>query len=492
MNKTHPSPAAEFDLSEGLAFFWRKLKGKDGKEIDPLVQRFVANRAKALMYHPQALGNYFTYRHAITILGIDPHTIFSEGKLSLPDHYTDLGYMWSQAGPPPCALEAMREHLDEDAIAPYPPDLISELRELVATVKFHRPRSESFDVLGVEGAQGGIGYTFLSYLDPGDEILITDPSYMHFSPGPMIEGAVVTSIPLGPHNGFRLDPEEVRSRITNRTKMLVVCDPLNPFGTVQTRDELIAIAEICRRNNVMIFNNITHGTHQTNPNAKHIPMASLYRETDVDHVVSTTGMSKGYALAGLRMGFLAGHPDLLKAPAMLKMEVTKIHNNLLSQYGALAALKDESYVEHSTAIMRRNLALIKKAVANTDGVVLPVEPQYGFCLCLDVSATGVSAQELTVALFKQGFCVISGDALGDVGATQYIRINYSQKDASRLEAFVAALPEAVRDAQTGKYREGVKSFYRKVKTDRSARILEELDKPRHVEGTRAPAMVAAE
>ena len=104
----------------------------------------------------------------------------------------------------------------------------------------------------------------------------------------------------------------------------------------------------------------------------------------------------------------------------------------------------------------------------------------------------MSAQELTVALFKQGFCVISGDALGDVGATQYIRINYSQKDASRLEAFVAALPEAVRDAQTGKYREGVKSFYRKVKTDRSARILEELDKPRHVEGTRAPAMVAAE
>jgi aspartate/methionine/tyrosine aminotransferase len=468
----------EHDLSEGLAFFWRKLSGAAGKEIDPLVQRFVANRAKALIYHHQGLGNYFTYRHAIPILGIDPHTIFVDGKLKLPESYTDLGYMWSQAEPPECALRAMKEHLSDEAIAPYPPDLIAELRELAATVKFHRPRSESFDVLGVEGAQGGIGYTFMSYLDPGDEILITDPSYMHFAPGPHIEGAVVTSIPLGPQNGFRLDPDEVKARITNRTKMLVVCDPLNPFGTVQTKDELLALAELCRRNNVLIFNNITHGTHRTNPQARHIPMASLYRETDVDHVVSTTGMSKGYALAGLRMGFLAGHPDLLKAPAMLKMEVTKIHNNLLSQYGSLAALKDEAYVEASTAIMRRNLGLIKKAVARTDGVVLPVEPQYGFCLCLDVAGTGVTAQELTVALFKLGFCVIAGDALGDVGATRYVRINYSQKDARRLEAFVEALPKAVADAQTGKYVEGVRSFYRKVKTERSARILEELARPR--------------
>lgn len=469
------SAASEHDLSRGLAFFWRKIHGWGDRETNPLVQRFVANRAKALMYHHQALGNYFTYRHAIPILGIDPKTIFVDGKLQLPDDYTDLGYMWSQAGPPESAMAAMREKLTVESVAPYPPDLIVPLRDAAAEVKFGRARSEEFDVMGVEGAQGGIGYTFMSYLEPGDEILITDPSYMHFSPGPMIEGAVVTSIPLGPHNGFRLDPDEVRARITNRTKMLIVCDPLNPFGTVQTRDELIEIAEICRRNDVMIFNNITHATHRTDPSAEHIPMASLHAETDVDHVVSTTGMSKGYALAGLRMGFLAGHPDLLKAPAMLKMEVTKIHNNLISQYGALAALQDEGYVEDSTAVMRRNLGLIREAVAKSDGVTLPVEPKYGFCLCLDVAGTGVTAQELTVALFKQGFCVIPGDALGDIGCTRYLRINYSQRDAGRLEKFREALPLAIRDAQSRKYRDGVIAFYRKVRTERSARIIAELE-----------------
>lgn len=464
-----------YDLSEGLAFFWKKEAKTEGLQINALAQRYVSNRAKALMYHPQALGNYFTYRHAIPVLNIDPTTIFPDGKLTLPEHYTDMGYMWSQIGPSEASLKALRDNVSVDSISPYPPDLIHSLRETAAIKKFHRERSDSFDVMGTEGAQGGIGYTFLAYLNAGDEILITDPAYMHFSPGPHIEGAVVRSIPLGPHNNFRLDPDEVKARINSRTKMLVVCDPLNPFGTVQTKEELIAIAEICRRNNVLIFNNFTHSTHQTDPSVQHHTMASLYKETDVDHVISCTGVSKGYALAGARIGFLGGHPDLLKAVALLKMEITKIHNNLLGQYASLAALKDDRYVEHATKTIRRNLALIRQAVAASDGVTIPVDPKYGFCMCLDVKETGVTAQEITVALFKQGFCVIPGDALGDHGMTRFIRINYSQADGSRLERFKEALPAAIRDAQKGGYAEGVKSFYRKVGTERATRIIAEID-----------------
>jgi aspartate/methionine/tyrosine aminotransferase len=467
-----------FDLSEGLAFFWKKEARADGLQINPLAQRFVSNRAKALMYHPQSLGNYFTYRHAIPVLNIDPTTIFPDGKLTLPERYTDMGYMWSQIGPPESSLQALRDNSNVDSISPYPPDLIHSLRELVAEKKFLRARSPEFDVMGTEGAQGAIGYTFLAYLDPGDEIIITDPAYMHFAPGPHIEGAVVRTIPLGPQNGFRLDPDEVKARINSRTKMLVVCDPLNPFGTVQTKEELIAIADICRRNNVLIFNNFTHNTHRTDPAAQHYPMASLYRDTDVDHVVSCTGVSKGYALAGARLGFLGGHPDLLKSVALLKMEITKIHNNLLGQHASLAAIKDDAYVDHATKVIRRNLMLVREAVKVSDGVTIPVDPQYGFCMCIDVKETGVTAQEVTIALFKQGYCVIPGDALGEVGTTRFIRINYSQADATRLERFKEALPAAIKDAQTGKFAEGVKSFYKKVGTQRALNIIRELDERR--------------
>ena len=466
---------SEKSLEKGLAFFWNKNYASPGRETNGLMQRFMANRAKALVYNHQGLGNYFTYRHAIPILGIDPQEIFKGGQLLLPDHYVDFGYMWSQAGPPESALQAIRDNVTEETVAPYPPDLFTSLRDAAAEVKFHRPRSDSFDVLGAEGAQGGIGYTLLAHLEPGDEVIITDPSYMHFYPGPGIAGATVNAIPLRPENGFRLDPDEVKARINNRTKMLILCDPLNPFGTVQTREELIAIAEICRRNDVLIFNNITHSTHQTDPDAVHIPLASLHDEVDTDHVVSTTGISKGYALASMRVGFIAGHPSLLKAQAMLRMEITKIHINALGQHAALAALRDHDYVRRSTEIMRRNLGIVKQAVAKADGVTLAVEPRYGFCTCIDVSGTGVTAQEITVALFKKGFCVIPGDAMGEVGATKYIRLNYSQKDPAKLERFRDSLDDAVRDAQRGAYAAGVIDFFRKVGTARGQRIIEEIE-----------------
>jgi aspartate/methionine/tyrosine aminotransferase len=459
--------------------FWGRHFGPDWErgdaQVSMLAKRHLASRAKAVLLHPQARGNYFTFKEAIAILGLDSREVFREGYLTPdPEKYVDMSFMYSLQGPPQSALDAMRERLSFDTISPYPPDLLYELRNLAAEVKFRRARSPRFEVMGVEGAQGGIGYTFLSYLDPGDEVLITDPAYMHFGPGPLVEGATVRKIPLSARNGYRLHPDEVRDAISLRTRMLVVCDPLNPFGTVQRREELVEIAEICKKHDILIFNNITHSSFRTNPAAQHHPLTSLWQETDVDHVVSTTGLSKGYSLAGLRIGFLGGHPDLLKAPGTLKMEVTKIHIQLLGQYGAIAALRDHAYVEACTQRIRRNYAHLKETLERTPGVTLPVEPDYGFCLVMDVADTGVSAQELTVALFKYRVAVIPGDAFGDTGITRYVRLNYSQRDLRQLEHFREVLPVAIEDARTGRYKDDVIRFFAAKDNERARRIVREL------------------
>jgi aminotransferase len=190
--------------------------------------------------------------------------------------------------------------------------------------------------------------------------------------------------------------------------------------------------------------------------------------------VSTTGLSKAYSLAGLRIGFLAGHPDLLKAPATLKMEVTKIHIQLLGQYGAIAALKDRAYVEECTQRIRRNYAHVKATVQQTPGVALTAEPDYGFCMVVDVAGTGVSAQELSVALFKYRVAVIPGDAFGDTGVTRHVRLNYSQRDIRQLEHFREVLPVAIEDARTGRYRDDVIRFFAAKDNDRARRIVREL------------------
>jgi aspartate/methionine/tyrosine aminotransferase len=260
--------------------------------------------------------------------------------------------------------------------------------------------------------------------------------------------------------------------------MLVVCDPLNPFGVVQTESELLALAQLCESRGVLILNNITHGTHRTNPEARHTPMAVLSSKTSLNHVVSVTGLSKGYGMAALRLGFMGGHPTLLRAAARVRMEVSGIHINPLAQRAALAALPDQLYVAACTQVLRRNLKHLRDTLAQIGEVRLAIEPDYGFCACLDVSGSGVSAQELTVALFRQGICVIAGDALGCVGATRYVRLNYSSPHLHNMERLREALPRAIRDAQSGRYLEGVRNFYRSRSSSRARRVLARLEAER--------------
>ncbi len=443
-------------------------------QIRSLQRRLLAQRAQKLLDHPQGMGNYFTFKTAIDILGLDWNAVAPGGIYGVTGPgYFDMGYMANNIGPSKAAIEAFKEASTWDLLRVYPPDCMRDLKTYVANKKFSRELGPDFDVMGVEGAQGGIGYTYLSFLNPGDEVIVTDPGYFHFVPAAEICGAVVVPITLNADNGYRLRPDEVKQKINSRTKMIVVCDPINPFGTVQTRDELLEIAELARNNGLVILNNVTHNTHQTNPNAVQIPMASLHsRETPMDHVISVSGTSKGYGMPALRVGFMAGHPALLRGAFLTKMEITKIHINYPGQFAALAAMHDKEYVQTSTDIIRRNLAHLKETVSKTPGVVMPVEPDYGFCTMIDVSKTGVTAQEVTVGLLNHKVAVIPGDGLGEVGASDYIRLNYSWPRLDCFEAFREGLPKAIAESQEGRYAAAVKAFFEKAGTARGRRIVD--------------------
>lgn len=458
---------------------WGRDYQKDGKLISLNMKRYIGARAKPLFYHPQGMGNYFTYREAIDILGWDHTEVYKGGRIDLdPAEWSDLGWMCSYIGPPASAVEEMRRRCEPENFGPYPPDLISELRDVAAVTKFGRERADDFEVIGVEGAQGGIGYTYLTYLDAGDEVIMPDPVYFHFAPAALMAGATPVQIPLGPHNDYRLKPEEIKKHITLRTKMIVICDPINPFGTIQTKEELIEIVDLARELDILVFNNITHNTHQLDPKTRQHPIASLHKEVDTSNVISTSGVSKGYGMAALRMGFLAGHPDILKAAAMMKMEITKIHTNLVAQYGALAALKDHEYVQNSQDVMRRNLAHVAESAKfwqeNGYDVTIPVMPKYGFSMVLDISRTGVTAQELCVALFKRHVALYAGDGLGDVGAATTVRINISRPDIWAYEKLRDEMIPAIEEARSGVYADKIVTFFEEGQTDRGLRIAQEI------------------
>ena len=432
----------------------------------------LSERVRSVMESPHGMWNYMSYRDAINILGLDAGEIYMDGRIDLdPRTWADFGWMTCFAGPPESAVIAMRENTNSENVNPYSPDLINPLREAAAGIKFGRPRSGSFEVIGVEGSQAAISYTLETFINPGDEVIITDPGYFHFTPSILMAGGVPVRIPLGPGNGYRMKPAEVEKQITARTKAVIVCDPLNPFGTVQSRNELLALIETARAKGIVIINDITHGTHRVNPESLHIPMSSLHGETNTDNVVSTFSVSHGYGMAGVRIGFLAGHPDVMRACLVTKVALTRINTNLIAQHGALAAIKDGAYVAESEAIIRRNYGLIKRIVAGNPGVSIPVGPDYGFSMVIDVSGAGTTAQELTVALFKQRVAVYPGDGLGDVGATDYIRLNISRPDAWAFEHLGESLPKAIAEARSGMYREAVIKFFESRRNDRAKDIV---------------------
>ncbi len=436
--------------------------------LSPL-QSKLSKRAQALLNHPQGMGNYFTFKAAIDILGLDWEAVAPGGVYAATGAgYFDMGYMANHIGPPESALAALKKaSAQTDIVKVYPPDCMPELKALVAEKKFGRKLGADFEVLGVEGAQGGIGYTYLSFLDPGDEIIVTDPGYFHFVPAAELCGARIMPITLNAANGYRLKPEEVRAAMTARTKMIVVCDPINPFGTVQSREELLEIAGIARDHGAIVFNNITHNTHQTDPGAEQTPMASLHGAGhDMSHVISVTGISKGYGMPALRVGFMAGHPELIRGAFLAKMELTKIHINYPGQFAAMAAMKDHDYLARSTEIIRRNFAHLRETIARTPGVRIPVAPSFGFCTVIDVSETGVTAQEVTVSLLNHQVAVIPGDGLGDVGCADYIRLNYSSPDMACFVQFRKALPKAIAEAKEGRYAAAVDAFFARVGTAR--------------------------
>lgn len=438
--------------------------------------QFFSQRLQELMASPHGMWNYMTYRDAIQILGWEPGEIYREGRIDLdPREWADFGWMTCYAGPPESAVRAMREAVTAANVNPYSPDLMEPLREAAARLKFQRPRGPDFEVIGTEGAQAAIAYTLMAVLNPGDEVIISDPGYFHFTAAILMAGGVSVAIPLGPQNGYRLDPQELAAHIGPRTRVLLLCDPLNPFGTVQTKEELIAIAELTHRHNLLVIDDITHNTHRVDPEARHYPLPALAGEAPVDHVLTTFSLSHGYGMAGVRLGFLGGHPELLRACLLVKVALTRLNTNLVSQYGALAALQDEEFVRQSEAVIRRNYGFLREVILpENPGLVLPVEPQYGFSLVLDVSGAGVSAQELTVALFKRRVAVYPGDGLGDVGATEFIRLNISRPDMWAMEQLRSALPEAIAEARSGLYREAVLAFFEKRPTERARRIAAQL------------------
>ncbi len=414
--------------------------------------QLASERLIALERSHHAMWNYMTYRDAIAIVGLDPAELYPGGTTRLdPAHWADLGWLTCFAGPPASAVEAMRDAVTAEHLNQYSPDLIEPLREAAASV-LGRARDAGFEVVGTEGAQAGIALSLMAVAGPGDEVILSDPGYFHVPSAVIATGAVPVTVPIGAGSAYRLDPDAVAAAITPRTRALVLVDPLNPFGTVQTAGELAALARLADEHDLLLIHDVTHGPLVIDPD---VPFASLPALELTDNAVATFSVSHCYGMAGARIGFLAGPARLMRSCLRLKAALTRLNTSLIAQHGALAALRDEHYLDYAQGIVRRNLGHLRTMLDGIDGLELTTAPVRGLACALDTAGAGVTSQELMVALFARRVATYPGDGMGSTGAATMLRLNLSRPDAWAMEHLRAVLPDAIAEAASGRWREPV-------------------------------------
>ena len=284
------------------------------------------------------------------------------------------------------------------------------------------------EVLVTVGGSEAIDLAVRALVNPGEEVLIPEPSFVCDTPMVELACGVPVAIQTKAEDGFRLTKEALLEKITDKTKLLVLPYPNNPTGGVMRREHLEELASVLRERSIMVLSDEIYS--ELTYNGRHVSMASI--EGMRERTIVVNGFSKAYSMTGWRLGYAA-------APAPIIAQMTKIHQFAImcapttSQYAAVEALRncDESIESMVTEYdMRRRLV-----VDGFNRMGLPCfEPEGAFYVFPCIKSTGMSSEEFCEKLlYAKHVAVVPGNAFGDSGEG-YIRVSYSYSVKHLLEA----------------------------------------------------------
>ena len=318
-----------------------------------------------------------------------------------------------------------------------------ELREEIChwlKRRYHIEYEPKTDVVVTVGGSEAIDLCIRCLVKPGEEVLIPEPSFVCYRPlTEMAEGVPVT-IETKQEDNFRLNPRDLRAKITPKTKLLILPFPNNPTGAVMRREHLKEIAEVVRENNLMvlsdeIYSELTYG------DTRHVSFAAI--EGMKERTVVVNGFSKAFAMTGWRLGYAVGPQEIIA-------QMTKLHQYgimsapTMAQYAAIEALKNgDSDIDE----MREQYDMRRRLIVdgfNALGLTC-FEPEGAFYVFPCIKSTGLSSEDFCQKLlYAEHVAVVPGNAFGDCGEG-YLRVSYSYsikhitEALSRIEHFMKTL-----------------------------------------------------
>ncbi len=302
------------------------------------------------------------------------------------------------------------------------------------------PKTEIFMTVG---ASEGIDLSLRALVEPGDEVLMPDPSYVSYSPGVIFAGGTPRPLVTRNEDEFRLTPQAVKAALTPRTKALILPYPNNPTGAIMEREHLEAIAEVLRGTDVVVISDEIYA-ELTYGGKTHVSFASIPGMKE--RTITLNGFSKAFAMTGWRMGYACAPAEILSV--MLKMhQYTIMCAPTAGQYAALEALKagretDYAYVKEMVRTYDRRRRIMLDAYKQMG--LSCFEPRGAFYTFPCVKSTGLTSQQFAERLLmeKKVACV-PGTAFGESGEG-YVRCSYATATDKVIEA-MARMKEFVQE-----------------------------------------------
>ena len=313
---------------------------------------------------------------------------------------------------------------------------LPELLKLISRYEYERHGIEyapTTEIMATVGASEGIDLALRAIVEPGDEVIVPDPSYVSYMPGVAFANGVCVPVPTYMKDQFMLTPESLKAAITPRTKALILPYPNNPTGAVMTRDDLCALADVLRDTDIIVISDEIY-SELTYAEEGHVSFASIPGMWE--RTVTLNGFSKAFAMTGWRLGYAC-------APKQLMDVMLKIHQYTImcaatpSQHAAIEALRagfSNDFADVGRMVEAYNMRRRIMVEGLRDAGLDCHEPMGAFYVFPSVKNTGLTSQEFCERLlFEKKVATVPGDAFGKLGEG-HIRCSCASSTANIIEA----------------------------------------------------------
>ena len=336
-------------------------------------------------------------------------------------------------------VEACKQAIDEGKTHYVAENGIPELRAAICE-KLARENNLHYtpdEISVTTGVAMAMFISIVATLNPGDEILVPNPVYVTYGQIPQIAQAKIVTYDLLEENDYQVDVEQILSRITDKTKMLVVVSPSNPTGGVLRHESLVEIAALAKEHDLIVLSDEIYDHFVYDDDLKLESIASLPGMKE--RCIVLNGFSKSMAMTGWRLGYIAAPASFMDAMNRLSFYMTAGTTTFVQHAGVTALQDEDGSIERMRTAFKERRDYLVEEIGKMKHFSCK-KPEGAFYIFLNIKKTGMSARDFcNFALEKVRLAMVPGTAFGP-GGEGYVRLSYAYSTETLHEA-VAKLNE---------------------------------------------------